>query len=515
MIDHTASCWRTTAATLVAAVALSLDPNSSAAQSGAAGLSYRLDLERASAIWPGEPPIREVEDLFRVVVELPEDRIVVESHLFGPTVVIIPFANEDGVTDAGGLPVARGDQALAELFLPGEIGIAVRHRRAEHRLLSLGASVGELKEELKFRDGHAELLVGVIRQGQPGVITLNMPQGYEGGRFATANYPLIFFQPVLPAWLDEPKRLRFRDNIRTLMLGFDSVARFPLSYMGGDPLAARDPEAVREHTDNLVRAIAGDTDARAWFRLPANQLYCSELGHLAISAGLLLPLNDRTFVPRVGADVWARFKAQVTAHNRDEPSAFDELNDNPLASLVELAIAPEDLEPVFAYAPNRRLRAERLAFTPMTLADMTEQWLRAYLPRERLGEDVAPLQAKLLVALKPALWSATEIDRLPEGDPRLIEADTVFAGLVATLGARHASYRRMRSELAPWLERAAAVANPRPGTGAGLFIPPSLFHLIAQGRWPADLAGVRYVGHGLHYSMVRRVDPPATDTPEH
>ena len=467
------------------------------------GPRHEVDLERARSTWPGAPAIESVEDLFRVVLTVGERRFVVGTHLFAAPLEVIPFHNEDGVEDADGRAVERGDGALARYFPPGEIGFAVRHRRPTHRSLDVGADLSALREELKLRDGHTEMVVGVMRDGRPGVITVNLPQAYERGRFGDRQYPMIFFRPIFPDYLGEELRRQFLANVRTMMIGFDAVARFPISYSRGDPVAARDTSAVRDHARMMVRAIAGERDGMEWFKQREHLLYCSELGHLATSAGLLLPLNADTFVPLVGDEVWRRFEELVAAHNRGGRTPFVDLNDNPWISAVELAIAPRDLRPAPLYAPSLRESAE-LAFYPMTLADIVEQFLRLYLPREQLGEEVAPWQGKLLAALKPVLWEATGFVKLSPDDPRAVEADAVYGRLMAIVAQPFSDYDAFRKALSPVRAEAAELVGPR-GGGAGLYIPPSLFHLMAQKRWPGGLVDVEYVGHGLHYSLVRRV----------
>ena len=36
-----------------------------------------------------------------------------------------------------------------------------------------------------------------------------------------------------------------------------------------------------------------------------------------------------------------------------------------------------------------------------------------------------------------------------------------------------------------------------------LFVPPALIHFVAKGHCSGGLLGVEYVGHGLHFSLVR------------
>ena len=45
-------------------------------------------------------------------------------------------------------------------------------------------------------------------------------------------------------------------------------------------------------------------------------------------------------------------------------------------------------------------------------------------------------------------------------------------------------------------------------TGEGLFVPPSLFHVAAQGRH-LGLLRMQYEGHGLHASIVQPTTTPS------
>jgi hypothetical protein len=472
----------------------------------ATGTQVDVDFDALNRQWPG-PTVTDIRDAFRVRVsvggrELPP----MDSHLFGSAVNIIPYDDGDQARDATGAMIGRGDAVVSEYFPPGEIGIGLKHHRPEYRTLSLdGADPNAMKEHFKLQDTHIELVVGVEdRNGSRGVITLNNPQTYEDGRFGTADYPVIFLRPVYPDYLNAAQRGQFRDNIRTMMLGFNAVSNFPGDYNGGDPLAARTPELVMEHAAQMVRAIAGDEEARAWFRLPENMVYCAELAHISFSAGLLAPLNAQTFEPLVGEEVWAEFVKQLEAHNDGESSAFTTLNANPLARLVDATIAHRDLRPAPSYSPAGHEDRSRLAFTPMTMADIVESFMETHLDRRALGEDLAEVQAAALQGMKPGLLESMGMDALPETDPRRMAVDQLFAGIVGVVGTRHSSYLAFRDALEPYMVQARMMTGPRgPDSGEGLFVPPSLMHLIAQGRHPAGIMGLRYVGHGLHWSMLR------------
>jgi hypothetical protein len=472
---------------------------------------YVADMARLNADFPGATPMQTIEDAFRVTVMVGDQPLVADTHLFGP-VNVIPFSDTDNVTDAAGEPVARGDDVVAAYFQPGDIGIGVRHHRPQYRVLDLnGADASTMKEHFKFQDTHIEIVIGVVRDGQPGAITVNNPQGYQSGRFGTTTYAPIFLRPEYPDYLNDAQVRLFRDNIRTMLVGFNAVSNFPGDYNGGDPLAANTPERVREHAAMMVRAIAGDETARAWFREPAHQIYCAELAHVAFSAGLIMPLNAATFEPLVGAETWQAFVAAVAAHNQGQATAFTQLNQNQLVSLVQLAIAPEDLGSAPSYAPAGSGDDQRLAFQPMTMADIVEQWMRSHIPREVFGESLAPVQAAVLTQMRPGLLETMGMNQLPATDPRRVAVEQLFDQLVTVVGTQYASYDEFRAALAPLLEQARQITGPRDDSGTGLFVPPSVMHLVAQGRSPGGLVRLRYVGHGLHYSQVRRATSPTTE----
>jgi hypothetical protein len=466
--------------------------------------TFEADMAAVNANWPGETAMVDIEDAYRVRVELGDQRLVADTHLFGTDVNVIPYDDGDNAVDVDGRLIGAGDAVIARYFPPGEIGIAVKHHRPEHRVLSLsGGSADDMKEDFKLQDTHIEIVVGVERNGRPGAITLNNPQDYQEGRFGDEQYSMIFLRPVYPEYLDAEQQAMFRDNIRTMLLGFNAVSNFPGDYNGGDPLAAHSPEKVLEHSAQMVRAIAGDEAARAWFTEPAHQVYCAELAHVSFSAGLLAPLNAETFVPLVGQATWDAFAAEIAKHQDGQASAFTDLNDNAYAELVAATLAPSELRPVASYAPVGNPAARQIAFQPMTMADIVESFMATHIPRNVMGEAVAPLQAAVLTQMKPGLLEAMAMDQVPESDPRRQAVDALFAQLVTVVGTSYGSYDEFRSNLAPVMAQARVMTGPRDDAGTGYFVPPSLMHLIGQGRFDDGLMGLRYVGHGVHWSMVR------------
>jgi hypothetical protein len=187
---------------------------------------------------------------------------------------------------------------------------------------------------------------------------------------------------------------------------------------------------------------------------------------------------------------------------------FVDLNSNKLAALVQFQIASESLRPVFEYAPSgeQPIEAHKLAFKPMTMADILEQAIRSYFPREDIGEELAPIQAIILEKMKPSLIEMLGMGTLPETDPRRQKVEELYSAIVNVTGKQYHDYSAFRKALEPHLEAARVITGPRPGTqiGEGFFVPPSLLHLVAQKKYGEGILGLNYIGHGLHFSLVHK-----------
>lgn len=462
--------------------------------------------------------IHTLEDLFQAKIEVEgADPLVAKTHLFGKPINLIPYADEDDIVDAAGNAVPRGDAAISAYFPPGEVGFAVKNHRPLHRTLKLDDDPEDLREEMKLQDTHIEIIVGVMRSGLPGVISCNSPQNYMDGLFGEADYPMIFVRPHFPDFLDAHTRKLFMENLRTMVVGFDAVAVFPNEYNGGDPLGARDPKHLREHVAMMIRGVAGDEDAKDFFKSDEHKIYCAELAFICSSAAMLVPLNDQGALsvlqefgdsPERAKEVWTKFQEEVANHNAGRTSEFVELNDNRRVRLIKLADAAalKDLKPVLEYA-DARTRASmnnQLAFPPMTVADMVESFLKVYVPREQLGESVAATQAALLKKMGPGLIEAAAATESREAGAKL---QLLLDQIVNVVGKQYSSYAEFRAALRPYMELAQRVTGPRSSDpSTGLFVPPTLFHLVTRGDRPGGLIGLDYVGHGLHYSMLKPAD---------
>ena len=267
---------------------------------------YEMNFEAANAIWPDAVPIAKPADAYTALVKVGDQTIPAPTHLFGDVINIIPYSDQDGGNDATGAPFAFGDQEVAKVFKPGELGICLKMHRPEKRSIDLNnADPSSMKEDFKLQDTHIEIIVGVeaAEHGHPGAITLNNPQSYENGRFGTPTYSLIFLRPEYPAYAGA-RVPDYEANARLALVGFNASTNFPGDYNGGDPLGPRNPDMVRTYVDNMVKAIGGDAAAQDWFAQDVNNIYCAELAFLSLSAGIIQPLNAATMVPRVGQEAW-------------------------------------------------------------------------------------------------------------------------------------------------------------------------------------------------------------------
>ncbi len=475
-------------------------------------MKFEAVLERLREIWGCEPLAESVEDFLTLHIRLKNGSVLrSRTHLFGDSLKLLPYDDLDSrVRDAEGNRYGRGDQELARAFRPGDIGFMLKHHRPEMndhcgRLIETPIDEKQAKAQLKLQDSHVGVVLGVKdRDGEEGVVSVHNPQCYpfdkggisdsrieeryraHFGRFGSSTYSMVFFKPEYPAYLTESIVRQFRDNIRTMVVGFNAVANYPSEgFDGSDPLAATDVQSTQEHAIQMVRAIAGNNDeaskARAWFSKPDYLLYCSEMIHVATSAGLHCPLNYHTFVPLVGKSVWKRFAEFVADHNEGKETPFTSLNKNHLVRHIELKIAGEDLQPVWRYAPEEScaIEGKKLAFSPLTMGEVIDLSLREIFDCAISDE---------------AVNGNIEIGSLQGRDPWTLLGE-VSPGFLSSLSDEIGTPDHGK------------IATPRIGRNilSELFVPPSLLHLVAKGKSNGGLLGLEYVGHGFHFSLVRPV----------
>ena len=486
-------------------------PRASERFSGQAG-GWQIDLAAARDLWGNDPPIEKIEDLLLVEVELDGRTIEVGTHLFGEQLRIVPYHDDDSVLDAAGNRVARGDRFLAESFPPGSVGIAVRHQRSRHRDLDADAPSAVIVQEIGLRNTHVEILVGVERFGQPGVVTLNSPQGYELGRFGDANYPMIFYDIEFDVQSPEHQKL-LMDNLRAWTLIYDGLLSFPLRYRGNDPLSAHSPARVEQHAVMAVRAIAGDGEARSWFRNKENLLYCSELATLAINSAVLFPLEAEAFVSRVGQDVWQSFLVEVEKHSRGETNRFTSSNVNDLAKTVALDL-PIDREQAQALWPwhykSVTSAPARLAIEPMNLIDVVEHTMLTLFPTTERDEPAAKARAGFLKRMRESVRRTLDV---PQRGPKADRYDDLYDQIVKLERTSYGSERNgiHRQRLDSLLEQAREFLCELKGQDGCLFAPPAMFLWIANQEWESRGVDLNYAGHGFHLSLVAPAAPLAEE----
>jgi hypothetical protein len=92
-------------------------------------------------------------------------------------------------------------------------------------------------------------------------------------------------------------------------------------------------------------------------------------------------------------------------------------------------------------------------------------------------------------------------------NPRRQPVERHFDRLAAVAGESYKNDDELLAALEPVLDDLRDHVLTLPAPAGALLAPPSLFHAVAQGLWPAGLLGVEPVGHGLHVSLLRPVTP--------
>jgi hypothetical protein len=491
---------------------------------------YDVNIEAANGIWSPATPFAEAKDLWTATVLIGDQAIPAPTHLFGDVINVIPYSNEDGGTDATGAAFERGDQEVAKVFQPGQVGIALKMHRPEKQVVDLNdADPSVMKEDFKLQDTHIEVVVGVEKaeHGQAGAITLNNPQGYEEGRFGNKTYSMVFMRPTFPSYVNAEQKAEYEKNIVAAAVMFNAVTDFPGDYNGGDPLAANSVETYKVYTEQAIKAATGDQAAQAWFKDPANQVYCAEFAYLSLSS-VVDPLTASNLVPRIGQELWDAFVAEVDKHNRgvdefqetgnlpsaENTSSFVELNSNKRAAMIRINLPSDSLQPMGSLSPNPDDNS-KLALKWMTMSDIVRQFMRTHLPREILGEQMAPVQGAVLAKMKPGLLEQMGMDQMPEDDPRRVAVEALFAQIVQVVSTPYENYAAFQAALEPYAAQAAQITGPRDSAGSGAFVPPSLYHVVAQGHHDGGLLGIQYEGHGVHASATQKkqgASEPVTPT---
>lgn len=447
--------------------------------------AYAIDLNIAGQIFGSD--FQMDSELFPTKTPLPDGtEITVPTHMVGQDAVrYIAYDN-----------AWRAQQKdLARYIYPGEIAISIKHHSPSP----------EEGEQIKLQCTHIQVAVGVNTEDGPGVITINNPQEYESGLFGDHTYPMIFVKPVFPTGVPAPIQRAYINNIRTWLIIANTFTVFPGNYDGGDPLATRSVAQIRMLGDKLLEALAGDEAAIRWLKSEEHQVYCAELAHVALNLGIHYPLN----AANLGSDRSAKLAEQL------EAKEFLAGNLNGFASLVDLEMAPEDLQPIgdllglaITEPHEEDPFGDGLAIEPFTLADILEQFIQRSIPRKQMGEGVAPVQAGMLRHAMPRLLQVMNIDHLPESDPERQALLGLYEQLILAVEQSYSDYAVFRQSIHPLMIQARKFTSPR-ANGTGAFVPPHCFLLRAtdsiQGNSDQGVFDWQYLGHGMHASILKAI----------
>ena len=453
---------------------------------------YTVDLDKAGETWGST--YSSLSDLFTTFTSLPDGRkIASATHMLGQKedeLRLIAYDDADG----------PAQQDISRFIAPGEIAITIKHHSPKPD--------DDKKERIKLQCTHIQIAVGVTVDGNAGVVTVNNPQDCQEGLFGEPSYPMIFVKPRFPKALAPSKVAQYVDNIRTWLVIANTLTKFPENnYNGGDPLATRSVGQIQMLAGKLVAALGGDADAMLWLHSSENHVYCAELAHVSLNLGIHMPLNQAT----LGTDAYGIVKEEV------KTKKFLATNTNRYVELIDLRIAPDDLMPIadeigfsVTEIDNDTPFGIGLAIEPFTVADIIECFVQETVPREKMGEELAPVQAEMLNRARPGLLQVVGMDVLSESDPKRQAVEQLYDQLVTVVGTKHGTYDAFREALRPLLASARKIANPR-GDGTGAFMPPHCFMVRAtdciEGGPHGPHRGIldwQYVGHGLHKNLLRR-----------
>ena len=106
-----------------------------------------------------------------------------------------------------------------------------------------------------------------------------------------------------------------------------------------------------------------------------------------------------------------------------------------------------------------------------------------------------------------------QLDELPTNPALKPTVKDVFDGIVRVVAKQQPSYAEFQKAVQPYLAIARKMTGPRGDVGEGLFVPPSLLHVITQGAHPGGYLTLKYLGHGVHFSLVKKAAGGSTQAP--
>jgi hypothetical protein len=468
--------------------------------------NYKIDLERAESVWKRQ--FLSLTDLFSTKTEVDGKLVVAHTHMIGQSegdlrvIAYNNFRKPDKKTDES------QQKDLSRFILPGEFAVAIKHHCSKPKQ--------KLLECMKLQCTHIQVAIGVDSEGKQGVISISNPQDYHKrrnhsrariGLFGSVDYPSILIKPKFPEYFSPRLKRQYVDSIRTWLVIANTFSYFPGDgYNGGDPLATISVKDVKYLGDKLLAALTGDKTAKEWLRQPENMVYCAEMVHIGLNLGIHYPLNKAI----LGKKLYEMVRQELDSKN------FLVRNKNPYTRRVRLQMAPETLQPISEYLnssteiPEDTAFDSMLAIQPFTMVDILEKYIQKTIPREQMGEAVAPLQAKLIEEVKPVFLKAMKIEGLGANSPKREEIELLFKEILRVVGQSYQNYQAYIKALEPVLQKAYHFVKQIEQTGGVInaFIPPHCFLIRAtnsiEGKPGQGILGWQYLGHTLHNSLLKR-----------
>lgn len=447
---------------------------------------HKLSLQKAGNLF--HRAFNSIAELFSMKTEIPgAETVVAPTHMLGLKEAELKFYPYDDLKGT-----KQGE--LTKILEPGEVGIFIKHHSPKPD--------ADEKEQMKLQCTHIGLMCGVKNEdGSNGVITINNPPGYQQGLFGAPDYPGILVKVKFPEGVSKEQKLQYMENMQTWLALLNTYTKFPPDYNGGDPLGTRSVSQCKDLGNRVISALLGNEADRAWLQKDENMVYCAELAHLALNLAIHYPLNKGQL-----GDRFDGVKAKLTAGD------FLQGHQNQYIGQLTRKMAPETLKPILeivrreATEPDEnRAFGDGLAIRPFTISDMVEEFIRATLPREKLGEHLADEQKMVLEKAWPGILEATGIGALPPEHPAQAQVAQLKAGLLQVIGTEHESYAAFRGALKPLMMAARKITNPR-GDGTGAFIPPHAYLVRATesmtGKPVDGVVGFEYAGHIMHQSAL-------------
>ncbi len=414
--------------------------------------------------------ITDFKDLYSQKTTFSDGKIIeCFPHLMGVAddqLKIIPYNNDDGMNQ----------EKLIEMMGDRRILISIKH----HAIDPLE------KESLKLQCTHAQLIV----KSSEGVMSLNNPQSYEQALFGDKDYPMMFFSIDFPEEVSKESIRDYENNIILWTTIINTFSSFPSNYDGGDPLSAKDRDSSIRFADMAMKALAGNSEARSWFKEERNKLYCAELVFLGLTLGLIYPLNER----HLDSESFNLLRDQL--HSKE----FLCFNSNPLISHIDLPLPSSDLCPLEGNNESTYF-GSNLAVRPMLVSDMLTSYIKYTVDRENLGEKSGRYQLELFKYTQRFLNQYLPVEAFSENS----SVSLLITKVEEIILKEHDSYKDYLSKLKPVLrslnEEVSKYSNSK-----NTFIPPHCF-FVRSLEYELEnkrkgLVGIKYFGHGIHKSLL-------------